>query len=181
MGAGALGHIGAQLSKALGLFVSVLDSRDAPLELCRSLSPWAPDLALNTSSVSASSPSSVKALVEHFGEAGEPHAVLVSTDVAPAFELALALARRHGQVQVVGQPREPIPVPYFPLIFRDVKVTGSLLGDQDGLKKLVDFVQEKGVEVRTRAYGLEEVPRLLADYGKEGHAGKLVVRVGAEE
>jgi len=34
-----------------------------------------------------------------------------------------------------------------------------------------------GIEVKTRSYPLKEIEALMADYHKENHAGKLVLRV----
>lgn len=34
-----------------------------------------------------------------------------------------------------------------------------------------------GIEVKTRIYDLEDVEKLMSDYHKEDHSGKLVLRV----
>ena len=40
---------------------------------------------------------------------GEPDATIVTTDAIPAFSLAINITKMHGQMQVVGQPADPIP------------------------------------------------------------------------
>ncbi|EPQ28616.1 uncharacterized protein PFL1_03919 [Pseudozyma flocculosa PF-1] len=174
IGAGALGHLGVQMSKCLGLQTILLDARDPPLDMCRKL-PYPPDVAYNSGSVDPKNPKQVSKLLEDIG--GPVHAVIVATDVIPAFEVALAILRNHGLLMVVGQPENPIPVSYNDLIFRDITVKGSLLGDPALTKEMCDLVADRGIEVKTQAYPLEDVERMRADYAKPGHSGKMVLRV----
>lgn len=44
---------------------------------------------------------------------GPADAVIVATDVIPAFTLAFGLVKKHGLYMVVGQPQEPIPVSFW--------------------------------------------------------------------
>lgn len=176
IGAGALGHLGCQFAKALGLKVTMVDSRDAPLQLCKELK-YPADNILNSSKLDPSKKEDIAKAVAAMG--GEPDATIVATDIIAAFTLAIWTTKKHGQLQVVGQPADDIPINFFPLIFRDLKVTGSLLGDQKDFKELVDFVAEKGIEVKTKSYGLREIPQLLSDYALPGHKGKLVVQVSS--
>lgn len=106
VGAGALGHIGCQLAKSMGLRTSVLDARDAPLELCNGLR-LKPDATFNCANVDANKEEEVAKVVKAIG--GEPDATIVTTDAIPAFSLAINITKMHGQMQVVGQPADPIP------------------------------------------------------------------------
>lgn len=72
-------------------------------------------------------------------------------------------------------------VPFYPLIFRDLRVTGSLLGNQQDLKELVDLVGREGIEVKTKTFKLDEVPKLLGELHSPTFAGKAVVRVGEDQ
>ncbi|KAK0520706.1 hypothetical protein OC834_006934 [Tilletia horrida] len=146
MGAGALGHIGVQLAKALDLKVSTVDTRDPPLELVKGLR-LAPDAVANIKDVKASDKERVKKLAEELG--GAPDAVIVATDAIPAFELALELVKKHGLMMVVGQPAEPIPVSYLHVIFKGVTVKGSLLADARTCKEMVDLVSQSSPRSRT--------------------------------
>lgn len=158
VGAGALGHIGCQIAKCQGLRVSIVDARDAPLELCQKLR-YKPDITFNSSSIDPNKEEDVNKVVTCLG--GEPDATIVTTDAIPAFTLGIWITKKHGQLQVVGQPKDPIQVPFYPLIFRDLRITGSLIASQSDLKELVDLVADKGIEIKTRAYSLKEVPQLL--------------------
>ncbi|CAO1621949.1 unnamed protein product [Sympodiomycopsis kandeliae] len=174
IGAGALGFLGCQFAKALGLKVTMVDARDAPLQMCKEFK-YPADVILNNSNLDPSKQEDIAKAVSVMG--GEPDATIVATDIISAFTLAIWTTKKHGHLQVVGQPKDDIPVNFFPLIFRDLKITGSLLGNQSDFKELVDFVAEKGIEVKTTSYGLTEVPKLLSDYTLPGHKGKLVVKV----
>lgn len=166
LGAGALGHIGCQIAKVQGLRVSIIDARDAPLRMCETL-PHKPDATFNSSGIDAKKEQDVAKVVQAIG--GEPHATIVTTDAIPAFELATWITAKHGQMQVVGQPKDAIPISFFPLIFRDLKVTGSLIASQADLKELVDLVSDKGIEVKTRSFGIKEVPQLLVSCTTASH------------
>lgn len=52
------------------------------------------------------------------------------------------------------------------LIFRDITVKGSLLGDPATVKEMVDLVGEKGIEVKTEAYPLEKIEQLMVSWRK---------------
>ncbi|PWO00881.1 GroES-like protein [Tilletiopsis washingtonensis] len=177
-GAGALGHLGVQFAKCLGLRTIVIDSREPPLDLCKALK-HAPDVAFNSKDVDVKKPETVKKALEAIG--GPADAVVMCTDVIPAFELGLELTRKHGLFMVVGQPADKIPIHFEYLIFKDLTVKGSLLGEPAGVQEMLEIVAKEGIEVKTRSYPLEKIHDLLEDYGKPGHAGKLVVRVSDEQ
>lgn len=52
------------------------------------------------------------------------------------------------------------------LIFRNLTIKGSLLGDAKIAKELVDLVSEKGVEVKTQAYPLEKVHEMMVSVNR---------------
>lgn len=61
-------------------------------------------------------------------------------------------------------------VPFRELVFRDVKIHGSLLCNPDESKEMLDAVAEHGVKVDTYPVkGLKEVPKLV----DLAHDGKL--------
>lgn len=172
IGVGALGHLGVQFAKCMGLRVVCVDSRQAPLELAKSLK-YKPDHVIDaTKGVE-------HALAELKGH--DVDAVIMCTDSVPAHEYGLQLVRKHGTYVVVGQPFEPIPVHYRNLIGKNLTLKGSLLSDPTLAQEMVNLVAEKGIEVKTRAYPLEDVQKLIDDYGESEHAGKLVLRVSSTE
>ncbi|KIJ23322.1 hypothetical protein M422DRAFT_39670 [Sphaerobolus stellatus SS14] len=171
IGAGALGHIGIQFAKCMGLKVVCVDARQAPLDLVQKLK-YAPDFALDaTKGVDYA----LKTI------SGDVDATLMATDSLAAHEYGLQLTKKHGTFVIIGQPTDPIPIHYSHLIFRNLTIKGSLLTDPETLKEMVTLVAEKGIEVKTRSYPIQDVETLLQDYHKENHAGKLVLRVSDDQ
>ena len=93
---------------------------------CKALK-HAPDVAFNSKDVDVKKPETVKKALEAIG--GPADAVVMCTDVIPAFELGLELTRKvsaemasptcaehaltflqHGLFMVVGQPADKIPI-----------------------------------------------------------------------
>lgn len=65
---------------------------------------------------------------------------------------------------------EQVSVPFHELIFRDVKIHGSLQCGPDEAKRMLDFVAEHKISVRTNTFqGLEKIPDLL----ELAHGGKM--------
>ncbi len=98
-GAGALGHLGVQIAKSMGLEVVLLDARDAPLEMCRKLK-LAPDVTFNSGKVDVKDEKAVQEAIKQCG--GHCDAVIVTTDVIPAFTFGLELTKKHGVFVVVS-------------------------------------------------------------------------------
>lgn len=176
VGAGALGHLGVQFAKCLGFTVWLFDARDAPLDMCRSL-PYPPDRTVNSGNIDGHDEEAVQELVSTQLGGHRADATIMCTDVLPAYEFGLAITKNHGLFMVVGQPEKPIPIHYNHLIFRDITVKGSLLGDPASTKDMCDLVAKHQIQVKTVAYPLEEVDRMRDDYAKPGHQGKMVLRV----
>ncbi|GJJ14585.1 hypothetical protein Clacol_008851 [Clathrus columnatus] len=184
IGVGALGHLGAQFAKCMGLKVVCVDARQAPLDLVKSLK-YAPDYTIDAMK-------GVEWALQEIGGEGVD-ATLMATDAIPAYSYGLQLTKKHGTFVVMGQPFDPIPIPFNQLIFRNLTVKGSLISDLESATEMVKIVAEKGkyhinivkaaysfflgIEVRTKTYPLEDIKRLMQDYHKEDHAGKLVLRV----
>lgn len=179
VGAGALGHLGVQFAKCLGFQVWLFDARDAPLAMCQSL-PYPPDKAINSGHIDGHDQVAVEKLVKEQLDARRADATIMATDVIPAYEFGLAITRNHGLFMVVGQPKDPIPMHYNHLIFRDITVKGSLLGDAKTTHEMCELVAKHKIQVKTIAYALEDVEKMRADYAKPEHQGKMVVRLNAD-
>jgi len=129
--------------------------------MCKSL-PYPPDVLYNSSKVNLDDSKSVEKAVESIG--GNTDAVIIATDALPAYKLGFEVVKKHGLFMVIGQPKDPIPVSFFPLIFKNVTIKGSLLSDSANLKDMVDLVAEKKIECKTKAYKLTEVDKLIVSY-----------------
>lgn len=170
IGAGALGHLGVQFAKCLGLKVVCVDTRQAPLDLVKSLK-YPPDFAIDATK-------GVEYALSEIG--GSVDAVITATHSLAANEYGLKLVRKHGTFVAIGLPSDPIPIHYNHLVFRNIHIKGSLLSSTTLAQEMVNLVAEKGIEVKTKAYPLEDFQTLLDDYEKANHAGKLVLRVSSD-
>ena len=73
-------------------------------------------------------------------------------------------------------------MPYQELVFRDIRLKGSLICTRAEAKRMLDMVAEHNISVKTNPFfGLNEIPKLqeLAHSGKM--AGKGIVVVDQEE
>jgi len=168
IGIGALGHLGVQLAKCMGLRVVAVDVRQAPLDLVRSLK-HAPDFTIDGTK-------GVEYALREIGGEGV-HASIIAADSNTAFDFGLALTKKHGLLIAIGIPPNPIMVHYNHLIFRDLTIKSATLGNPDVTKEMVELVVANGIEVKTRVYALEDIEQLLKDYHKDNRAGKFVLRI----
>lgn len=174
IGLGGLGHIGIQLAKNLGLQVVAIDTRSEPIKLAKSMK-YPPDMIINsTESDAKQAMKEVSSLKKNNAWPGLD-ATIVSTDSIPAFTYAADVTRKHGLVVVVGQPADPIPITYHSLIFRDIRVVGSLLSNIAQAQEMIDLVAEKTIEITVKEYKLEQVNEMAEDTHKEAMRGRLVV------
>jgi D-arabinose 1-dehydrogenase-like Zn-dependent alcohol dehydrogenase len=182
VGLGALGHLAVQFAKCMELIVVAIDNRPEPLELVKNL-PYAPDLIIDSSKTDAANAiTQINELRTTATEKTYPGAdvTLVLTDPIPAYKYALAITKKHGTMVVVGQPREPIPIGFRDLIFRDITVKGSLLSNVESARRMVKFVAKYGIKTDVKTYSLEEVPtKLVEDFHSPHMKGKLVVNVSS--
>ena len=102
-------------------------------------------------------------------------AVIVATDSIPAFTYAADILKKHGTLVVVGQPSDPVPVTFHQLIFRDIKVIGSLLSDAKEAQEMVDIIADKKIEITVREYKLDDVNQMVDDQHKPEMKGRSVV------
>ncbi|KAI1780335.1 GroES-like protein [Hypoxylon cercidicola] len=174
---GGLGHLAVQFARARGLRVAAVDARDGALGLARECG----------ADVVVDARRGGEAVVEEVRGAtgGEgAHASLVLSDAAEATALAAAGTRAHGTLVQVAQPEE-VRLPFREVVFRDVRVRGSLLCSPAESRDMVRFIAERGgagegggIRVETVAFeGLEKIGELLRFVGSGELRGKAVVVV----
>lgn len=91
-----------------------------------------------------------------------------------ALRYGLDLTKRHGTYVLVSQPPE-LNIPFRELIFKNVAIVGTLQGNGQDLQDVMDFVVEKGVEVVTRTWGLEDIGTMWDAQENGTQVGKNVV------
>ncbi|MGQ9494113.1 MAG: zinc-dependent alcohol dehydrogenase [Anaerolineae bacterium] len=114
-----------------------------------------------------------------------PNVVYVCTGAAPAFESALHLVRRGGQVFVLGLCPEPVPTDFMSLVLSELDIRGGYLG-HGAFPAALDYLAQGRVKVEpliTHEIALEDVvewgfERMLQP---DTEAIKVLVRMGGKE
>lgn len=162
-GIGGLGHVAIQYAKAMGLNVVAIDVAQDKLDLASHLGA---DLALD-----ARQPDAVER-VQRVTDGGA-HGVLVTAVSPPAFQQAIACARRRGTVALVGLPPGDFPTPIFDVVLKRITVRGSIVGTRRDLAESIAFAADGKVRATVSARPLEQVNAVLDDL----RAGRIEGRV----
>ena len=162
-GIGGLGHVAIQYAKAMGLNVVAIDVADDKLALARQLGA---DLT-----VDARSPDAVETVRRE--TSGGAHGVLVTAVSPPAFQEAIACARRRGTVSLVGLPPGDFPTPIFDVVLKRITVRGSIVGTRRDLAEAIAFAADGKVKATVTARPLSDVNAVLDDL----RAGRIEGRV----
>lgn len=69
----------------------------------------------------------------------------------------------------IAQP-DQVSIPMLELIFRDIRVTGSLISSASAAKDMLDLVAEHKIKIETNVFhGLNDVPKMV----ELAHSGKM--------
>lgn len=159
---GGLGHLGVQFAKALGLKVIGVDARDEGLELTKK---GGADIVVDARAGNEDVVKQVQKVTNNEGAT----ATLNVSDSPKAMATACAITKMHGTVIQIAQP-ENVVIPYRELIFRDIRVRGSLISSPNEARDMLNVVAEHGISVNTNAFqGLAEIEQLV----ELAHSGKM--------
>ena len=167
---GGLGHLGIKFAKALGLRVVGIDARDEALGLSRECGA---DIVLDARKGNDDVVKEVQAVTNGVGV----DATVNTSDANSAAATACAVTKKHGSMVQLAQP-DTVAIPFRELIFRDIRVRGSLIGSPEDTKRMMQTVTDHNITVKTNQfYGLEKIPELveLAHGGKMQGKGVIVV------
>lgn len=171
---GGLGHLAIQFARALGIKTVGVDARDEGLALAKEAGC---DVLLDARKGDKAIMDEIRKIT---GEEGVKATVNVS-DAKFAAATACAMTRKHGLLVQIAQP-DNVEIPFAELIFRDIRIEGSLICSADEARRMLDVVAEHGISVKTNPFnGLHEIPKLveLAHGGKM--QGKAVVIVDQQQ
>ena len=103
------------------------------------------------------------------------------SDHPDAAAIACAATKPHGTMVEIAQPAEVV-IPFTELIFRDIKVHGSLLCSPEESKSMLDCIVEHGITVEANIFdGLDEIEKLLELVHGGKIKGKAVIIVDPEQ
>ena len=159
---GGLGHLGIQMAKAKKLKVIAVDARDPALDLCKKAG------ADHIMDARKGKDEVVKQVQKLTNGAGVDATINVSEHETAA-PLSCAITKMHGNMIQISQP-EIINIPFAEVIFRDIRVKGSLVAGQEQSQDMLNLVGEHGIKVETSLFhGLDEVPQMI----ELAHSGKM--------
>ncbi|KAM0721600.1 hypothetical protein Q7P37_002525 [Cladosporium fusiforme] len=171
---GGLGHLGIQFAKALGLKVIGVDARDEGLSLTKEHG------AHVIVDARKGKDEAVQAVQKVTGGMGADATVNLS-DAPTAAGLACAVTKMHGLVVQIAQP-DTVEVPFPEIIFRDIRIRGSLICSPEESRSMLKCIAEHGVTVKTNPfYGLDKIDDLVEMVHGGKIQGKAVIVVDEEQ
>ena len=85
------------------------------------------------------------------------------------------MTKRHGLMVQIAQP-DSISIPFPELIFRDVRVIGSLIASPDDAVEMLDMVAKHKISVTTNPFNsIQELPKLIDFYESGKMMGKGII------
>ncbi len=168
-GIGGLGHLAIQYAKAMGLHVAAIDVANDKLDLAKRLGA---DVVVNAKDKSLAE--SIKRETR-----GGVHGALVTAVAPAAFEQALQILRRKGNLVMNGLPPGGFNLPIFDMVLNRFTVKGSIVGTRKDLQEAIDFAVEGKVETTCHAASLEDINIIFEDMRKGAIEGRMVLDLNA--
>ena len=158
----------------MGLKVTGVDAADGPLKLAKSVGSKA--TIIDARSITADEVA--QQVGKEDGNQDRANqgldAVIILPESQVSFDYGVKLLRNHGTCVVVSFPEAGFHVSARDLVFRDIRVIGSLLGSNSSLREMVQFAGKHGIKAVKKTFALEKLNDLVDEYNK-GEGGKLVV------
>jgi D-arabinose 1-dehydrogenase-like Zn-dependent alcohol dehydrogenase len=175
---GGLGHLGLQYGVKMGYKVLGIEAADEPLKLAQHV---ASSLDPGPYIVDARKRKAADVVQEIGGQDGKKtlgemglDAVIVLPESQAAFDYGMTLLKSHGTCVVVSFPEKGFHVNSRDIVFRDIRIIGSLVGSNKVLREMLEFSAEHGVRALSTSFPLEKLNELVSEYLK-AQGGKLVV------
>ena len=111
---------------------------------------------------------------------GTPASIVLS-DHKDATAIACACTKMHGTAVQIAQPDEII-IPFPEIIFRDIRIKGSLICSPEESKTMLDTIAKHGVTVTTVPFqGLDKIGELTELVHSGKIKGKAIIVVDPEQ
>ncbi|KAF2832463.1 GroES-like protein [Ophiobolus disseminans] len=181
---GGLGHLGLQYGVHMGYRVVGVEAADAPLKLARDVASRLNPQPFIVDARAEEATDIVQKLgaedeKTHLGEMGLD-AVIVLPESQAAFDYGMTLLKTHGTCVVVSFPEKGFHISSRDVVFRDIKIIGSLVGSNRVLREMLEFSAKHNIQATARSFTLERLNELVEEYHK-GYGGKLVVDMTLRE
>ena len=105
----------------------------------------------------------------------------IASDHRDATSIACGCTKMHGTLVQVAQPDEII-IPFPEIIFRDIRIHGSLICSQEESKRMLETIAKNGITVKTNPFqGLDKIEDLVEMVHGGKIKGKAVIVVDPEQ
>jgi D-arabinose 1-dehydrogenase-like Zn-dependent alcohol dehydrogenase len=146
VGIGGLGHLAIKFLHKLGAYTAAFTTSEKKIQSIK-------DLGADEVIVSTKEEEMKKA-------AGKFDLLLYTVPSVDKFEMYLATVAKKGICVLLGVgENNDIKFNYFPLLKKEIKVVGSLVGPRGAIKNMVDFCNEKDVYPICEEYDFEDLPK----------------------
>jgi D-arabinose 1-dehydrogenase-like Zn-dependent alcohol dehydrogenase len=181
---GGLGHLGLQYGVHMGYKVLGIEAADAPLRLADDVASNLKPRPFIIDARAEKAADIVKKLgaedkKSNQGEMGLD-AIVILPESQAAFDYGMALLKTHGTCVLVSFPENGFHISAHDVVFRDIKIIGSLVGSNRMLREMLDFSAKHNIRAVARTYALAKLNALVEEYHKGG-GGKLVVDLSLKE
>lgn len=171
---GGLGHLGLQFAKALGLKIIGIDARDEGLALTKE---YGADVTVDARKDKKDVVKEVHAVTNGMGA----DSTICISDAQSAAGLACAVTKMHGVMVQIAQP-DTIEIPFPEIIFRDIRIHGSLVCSGEESRSMLETIAQHGVTARTVPFkGLDKIEELVETVHGGKIQGKAVIIVDEKQ
>ncbi|KAH8914878.1 GroES-like protein [Atractiella rhizophila] len=170
---GGLGNLAIQFCKAKGFKTIGLEARDVGIEASKKSGV---DMVVDVRK------GREHVLQQVYGATRGTLATttIVLSDHEEATGLGCAVTQEHGTLVQLAQP-ETVEIPFRELIFRDIRIVGSLLGSAEDWKDLIAFVEKHKIKGETKTFsGLQSLEEIEVAAREGRYPGKMVVVLDEE-
>lgn len=101
-------------------------------------------------------------------------AVIMTAESNAAIVYGLDIVRRHGTYVLLSQP-DVLHIPFHYIIFKNVKLVGSLQGNKADMEEAVELVAKEEIVVQTTPWKLEDVNKAWEATESGTAVGKNVI------
>ncbi|CAG7854163.1 Alcohol dehydrogenase 1; AltName: Full=Alcohol dehydrogenase I [Serendipita indica DSM 11827] len=169
---GGLGHLALQYAAAIGLRPIAVDTGEEKRKLCMELGA--------EKFIDFRTSQDIKADIRAATDGLGPHAAVIASSSAAAYNDALEYLRNHGTLVAVGLPADSyIKANVFWTVFRALRIVGSYVGNRQDAIEALDFAARGKVKAIVKVQPLKSLAEVYEGMEKGTVSGRIVLETGA--
>lgn len=167
VGLGGLGHMAVKLAHAMGARVTVFTSSPEKINAAKKLG--ATDCVLSTDN------EAMQALENHYDF------ILDTVSAKHDINRYLNVLKHDGIFTQVGLPSEPLELSLFPIIFKRLNVSGSLIGGIEETQEMLDFCAKHHISSDIELIRIDEINEAFTRLAKGDVKYRFVIDMSTLE